>query len=123
MGGIIRPKISSFWKLSLPKQWELDVNVKHHSQSVVLSLVKTGRGSLKLYGSFSGLRRNNLFSKHTTKDGESRRSDTMIYMLKAKGGKIVRVCKKMFLSQTGLTGYFVRTYADVKERDIAARMN
>lgn len=61
LGGSIRPKMSSFWKLSLPKQWELDVNVKHHSQSVVLSQMKTGRGSLKLYGTFSGMRGNNLF--------------------------------------------------------------
>ena len=33
-------------------------------------------------------------SKQTSKDGESRRSDTIIYMLKAKDGKKVRVCKR-----------------------------
>ena len=46
-------------------------------------------------------------SKQTSKDGESRRSDTIIYMLKAKDGKKSGCVKDE---------YFVRTYADVKEK-------
>lgn len=53
-------------------------------------------------------------SKKTTQSA-SRRSDTLVYMLKKVDGQRVRVCKKMFLATTGLTDYFVRTYAEVQE--------